>query len=111
MVRIIGMFGAALGVFGMTAGVANLIAVSPARDLRIFVVVGAYLLIVSAGTIALRRVAAVLLVVPLAGIGVAALVGSATGGPFVAVILNALITVPLLCGPAYVVWRNRHALR
>lgn len=110
-VRIIGVLGAVLGVCAVAAGVANLRAVSPARDIRIFIVIGAYLLAASGATIALRKVGALLLVVPLAALGVAAVIGAATQGPVAAVILNLLITAPLLCGPAYVVWRNRRALR
>lgn len=43
-IRIIGVLGAALGVCAVAAGVANLQALSPARDIRIFIVIGAYLL-------------------------------------------------------------------
>ena len=110
-VRVVGLLGAVLGVCAVAAGVANLQAVSPARDIRMFIVIGAWLLAASAGTIALRKAGAVLLVVPLAGLGVASVIGSATRGSVVAVMLNLLITAPLLCGPAYVVWRNRRALR
>lgn len=110
-VRVIGVVGAVLGVCAVAAGVSNLRAVSPLRDIRILVLIGAYLLAASGGTIALRKVGALLLVVPLAALGVAAVIGAATQGPAVAFILNLLITAPLLCGPAYVVWRNRRALR
>jgi uncharacterized membrane protein len=109
-VRVIGVLGAVLGVCAVAAGVEYLRAVSPARDICIFVI-GAYLLAASGATIALRKVGALLLVVPLAALGMAAVIGSATQGPVVAVILNLLITAPLLCAPAYVVWRNRRALR
>lgn len=110
-VRIIGVLGAVLGACTVAAGLANLRAVNPVRDIRIFIVIGVYLLAASGGTIALRKVGALLLVIPLAALGIAAVIGSAAEGPIVAVILNLLVTAPLLCGPAYVVWRNRRVLR
>ncbi|HEX8151949.1 MAG TPA: hypothetical protein VF698_02435 [Thermoanaerobaculia bacterium] len=109
--RIIGALGVVLGLCAVAAGVANLRAVNPARDIHLFIVIGAYLLVASGATIALRKVGALLLVVPLAVLGIAAVIGSAIQGPVVAVILNLVITVPLLCSPAYIVWRNRRALR
>jgi hypothetical protein len=110
-IRIIGVLGCGLGICTIVAGLANAAMPNHARDIRMLVAVGIYLLGVSVGTVALRKISAILLVVPLALLGVAAVIGSAINGAVTAVVLNILVSVPLLCSPAVVVWRNRRLLK
>lgn len=110
-VRVAGVLGIVIGCGAITAGLMNAGAENPSRDIRAFAAVGVYFVAVGGGTVALRRIAALLLVVPLAIAGIASVVGAVVSGPAVAAIVNLFVTAPLLCGPAFVVWRNRRCLR
>lgn len=112
VIRIVGALGCVLGVVALIAGLANAASANADRDIRALIVIGVYIVLASIATIALRKIGAVLLVVPLAVAGIATVVGSAwRGGPAIAVVLNAVVSLPLLCSPAIIVWRHRRSLR
>ena len=109
-IRIIGMLGIVVAICTIAAGIAGSGSNSDLR-FRALVAIGIYLFAVSFATMALKKAGAVLLAVPLACGGLAAVFMSAMQADLTATILNVVVSLPLLCGPAFVVWRYRRVLR
>jgi hypothetical protein len=109
--RMSGMLTCIGGVFAVLAGVVNAVHRPIVRDVRFLIPVGAYFIIVGAGTVFLRRIAAVLLAVPLAALGIISIVASIRSGSVGAIILNLLISGGLMCAPAVIINRNWVELR
>ena len=81
------------------------------RNLVLILAMGIYFVVASIGTILLRKITALMLVTPLALMGAASVAVSILEGPPVALILNLLLSAPLLCIPAFVIYRNWRCLR
>ena len=96
---------------GIIAGLANSHMIHAARDIRFLIPVGLYFLAASVGTVMRAKLAAMLLSVPLAVAGVVVVIASIMHGPAVAIVMNLLVSAPLLCTPAFVLYRNRGCLR
>ena len=110
-VRVVGVLAALAAVAAIAGGIANAMTPNAARDVRLLIPVGLYFLAASLGTILLHKAAALLLVVPLATAGLYIVIQVAIQGPVGAFVGNLILTVPLLCGPAFVVYRHRGGLR
>ena len=74
-------------------------------------VLAAWLVLTGIGTVALNRIAAFLLVVPLAVFGVYALIEIVIEGTPSAIFLNLMLTGPMFIGPAIMMYRDRRCLR
>ena len=109
IVRVLGAICALGAIVGLAAGLSNR-HVQSGRQMTILAVIAGYVLLSSVGTILLRKVFAGLLAVPLAVLGAVTVVMSIIQGPWVAVIMNCLITAPLLAIPLLVVYRNWRCL-
>jgi hypothetical protein len=77
----------------------------------LFYVGCAFFLLSAAGTIALLRVAAVAFAAPLVLAGIWSVGAVLVRASWAAVVGNVLITLPLLCSPAFVIYRNWRCLR
>lgn len=112
-VRIVGVLGMIAAGVAVVDGIANqrapLASVHFATPL--FYVVSAFFLLSAAGTVALQRVAAVGFAVPLVLVGIWAVGEVLVRASWEAVAGNLLITLPLLCAPAFVIYRNWQCLR
>jgi hypothetical protein len=111
LVRNTGVVCAGIALAAILLGIANARVHQPARDVTVLIPCGIYFLIASVGTMMFRKVAAILVAVPLVLIGASAVVASIRGGPLVAIVLNLLLTGPLFSAPAVILYRNWRCLR
>ena|ERR1700682_287720 len=109
MVRIVAGFCAVGALIGIATGMANP-SLHTGRKLTVLMIIGVYFLITSIGTMRLRKLAAVLLVSPLALAGIAVVVVTCVEGPWAAFWLNLILSLPLLCAPAIVIYVNRRCM-
>lgn len=111
--RVAGALGVAGAIVSIVSGIANQRA--PRASVHFatpaFYAVCAFLLLAAAGTIALRKIAAVAFTAPLAAVGLWCVGAVILEGPAAAIALNLLLTLPMLTAPAFVVYWNWRCLR
>ena len=95
----------------MAAGYANAEAIAATRDVTLLIPTGLFLVIVGIGSVLRLKLAAVALTVPLAVMGVIFSGEALRDGLNAGLVLHVLFTLPILCGPAVLVYRDWSDLR
>jgi len=109
--RIMGSLGVFVSALGLAGGIANVMNRHAAVHLTILIPTSVYFLAMSIGTIVLNRFAAVLLVAPIAAVGMFGIGRVLIEGPLAAIALNLILVAPFVIAPAIVVYRNWSCLR
>jgi len=110
-IRVLGGISAAGATLMIALGLVNWLRPHPGRDLRVMIPIGLYFLSGSVGTLLLRRIGALMIVIPCALAGLAGVFDSLRDGNATAVILNIFVSVPIMCLPAVTVTRHWRLLR